>query len=296
VSHRIDLIGPDGRLWCRLYPAEYWRFYWPAEYTAYFRRKAEFLLGHPWTAVADRLDSGSTCCLRLAPPPDLAQPVKRGALAHISLSRAEWQQFRTLRGPDARKTEWLFGRVAAKDAVRSLWRERHGERLHPADFEIVPDAHGRPVARRLGPQRPEALPAVSISHGGGVMAALAAFGRSPGIDVEQVQPRGDGFEAIAFDSGERELLDHFGPDRDEAIARFWCAREAVAKALGHGQVEGPRSLAVREVDRPTGTIRVALGSLLTAAFPRLSGQLLTAVTIRDGDLVVAVSLLERTET
>ena len=48
VSHRIDMIGPDGRLWCRLHPAEYWRFYWPPECVAFFRHHRENLVTHEW--------------------------------------------------------------------------------------------------------------------------------------------------------------------------------------------------------------------------------------------------------
>ncbi|HXG13411.1 MAG TPA: acyltransferase domain-containing protein [Gemmataceae bacterium] len=294
VSHRIDLIGPDGRLWCRLHPAEYWRFYWPSEYTDYFRRKDEFLLGHRWAAVEGLGGGEHICCMRIDPPADLTQPVMRGALAHASLSRTEWQQFRSMKQPEARRTEWLFGRIAAKDAIRALWHDRYGERLFPADIEIRSDPHGRPVACRLDGAGPEELPAVSITHTAGVAAALAVFGRPAGIDLEQVQPRGQEFEEIAFDPTERRLLDRFGPARDEGIARFWCAREAAAKALGRGQIEGPRTLAVRAIDLATGTIQVAPGPLLAAEFPELRGQLLIARTVRDGDLVVAVSFCERT--
>jgi malonyl CoA-acyl carrier protein transacylase/phosphopantetheinyl transferase len=298
VSHRIDLIAPDGRLWCQLHPAEYWRFYWPAEYTDYFRRKQEFLLGSRWAAVESLggrgASEGEICCLRLRPPADLVQPVKRAALAHVSLGRAEWQQFRTLPGPDARKTEWLFGRIAAKDAVRALWYARHGERLFPADIAIEPDLHGRPIARRLDRTDSEELPAVSISHSSEVIAALAAFGQRVGIDLERVQPRAAGFEEIAFDAHERELLERFGPARDEGIARFWCAREAVAKALGRGQIEGPRSLAVRQYR--SGGVGIKLGPLLAAQFPERANQLLIAITLREGDLVVAACFLERTTT
>jgi malonyl CoA-acyl carrier protein transacylase/phosphopantetheinyl transferase (holo-ACP synthase) len=314
VSHRIDLIGPDGRLWCRLHPAEYWRFYWPPEYTAYFRRKDIFLVGQRWDAALRGLTSPAPgCCMRISPPADLTHPVKRGALARVSLSRAEWRQFRTMTGPDARKTEWLFGRLAAKDAARALWHQCRGERLLPADLEITPDAHGRPVLRHLGHRAAEPMPAISISHTAGLAAALAVFDRSPpptlspaiggegrgrgvGIDVERVQPRGGGFEEIAFDATERALLDCFGSERDEGVARFWCAREAAAKALGRGQVEGPRSLAVRHVDRTTGAVHVALGPRLAEEFPELRYDLLIASTARDGEWVVATSLAERTGT
>ena len=83
---------------------------------------------------------------------------------------------------------------------------------------------------------------------------MAAFDRPVGIDVEHIAPRGPEFEQIAFDQQERELLDRFGDHRDEGIARFWCAKEAVAKALGRGLVEGPQTLVVRR-EATAGTVR-----------------------------------------
>src|SRR5262249_54850527 len=162
----------------------------------------------------------------------------------VTLSRAEFEQFRARKGGDRRVNDWLFGRIVAKDAVRTLWQRRHGERTYPADLEVQPDAHGRPVIRHRASALQEVLPSVSIAHTEGTGAALATFGPAVGIDVERVKARAPGFEEIAFDEEERSLLHHLGPDRAEAVTRFWCAKEAVAKALGRGLVEGPRSLAV----------------------------------------------------
>jgi malonyl CoA-acyl carrier protein transacylase/phosphopantetheinyl transferase (holo-ACP synthase) len=289
VSHRIDLIGPDGRLWCRLDPAEYWRFYWPPEFVDFFRFKDVYLLGRPWQAVEVSFANTRARCLRLVPPPDLTQPVKRAAMAHVSLSRAEWQQFRTLNGPDKRITEWVFGRIVAKDAVRAFWQQRHGDQLYPADIDILPDEHGRPVARH---RSIDELPAVSISHSKGVVAALAAFEPHVGIDLEPLRHRESGFEDIAFDAGERDLLNRCGFDRDEAIARLWCSKEAVGKALGRGLPEGPRSVTVHAL-HADGTALVALGPLLAAASPEFRVDLLIARTVRDGDFVVATTFCER---
>jgi phosphopantetheinyl transferase (holo-ACP synthase) len=223
----------------------------------------------------------------------MLQHVVRAATARVTLTPAELQYFRGLKGPEPKLSEWLFGRIAAKDAVRMLWWQRHGERLFPADIEIQTDAHGRPVARRRGATAGEALPAVSLAHTDGLAIGLAAFGPHVGLDVERIKPRGDGFEEIAFDDAERRLLDGFGPARDEGIARFWCAKEAVAKALGRGLIEGPRSLSVRGVDLATGRTGVVLGPALADAFPELRGILLTAWTLREKDLVVASTFCER---
>jgi len=43
VMHRIDIFSAEGPLWCRLYPAQYWRFYWPQPCVRFFRQHDEHL-------------------------------------------------------------------------------------------------------------------------------------------------------------------------------------------------------------------------------------------------------------
>lgn len=186
VSHRIDLLGPDDRLWCRLAPAEYWRFYWPLEYVDFFRHKERFLLARDWP-VSQAID-GQVRCMRLDPPSDLCQPVQRAALAHVTLSRAEWEAFRVLKCPDQQLTDWLFGRIAAKDAIRALWFERHGQRLFPADIDLEANGEGGWTARYRGGELGERLPVVSFTSLAGTSAAAAAFGR----DVQLTLHKSDG--------------------------------------------------------------------------------------------------------
>jgi malonyl CoA-acyl carrier protein transacylase/phosphopantetheinyl transferase len=297
-THTVEVIASDGRLWCRLTAMKYWRMYVPFCEVNFHGPKDEYFLSGEWPAASGPPMAGEglrvpACCMRLDAPPDLQQHVIRTATARVTLTPAELQQFRRLKGPESKLSEWLFGRIAAKDAVRRLWWQRHGERLFPADIEIETDAHGRPVARRRGATAGETLPAVSLAHTDGLAIGLAAFGPHVGVDVERVKPRGDGFEEIAFDDAERRLLGGFGPARDEGNARFWCAKEAVAKALGRGLIEGPRSLSVRTVDVATGRTGVVLGPALAEAFPQWRDALLTAWTLREKDVVVATTYCER---
>jgi phosphopantetheinyl transferase len=232
-------------------------------------------------------------CVSLDPPTDLLQPAMLLVTAQITLSPAELAHFGQLKLPDRKRAEWLFGRIAAKDAVRLLWWTRERERLFPADIEIEPDAHGRPVAVFRDRGRLLEFPNVSISHSAGVSMALAAHVPCVGIDIEKVVPREKGFDEVAFDENERRLLDQFRPRRDEALTRLWCAKEAVAKALGRGLVDGPRSLAVRRIDANCGTAGVALGRRLAAEFPQFDNCLLQVHTFLDDDFVVATTLCER---
>ena len=61
------------------------------------------------------------------------------ALAHLSLSREERMLWYALPRKGARRTEWLLGRIAAKDAVRQWAAQRYGLHLAPADVEILAD-------------------------------------------------------------------------------------------------------------------------------------------------------------
>jgi phosphopantetheinyl transferase len=146
------------------------------------------------------------------------------------------------------------------------------------------------VARRRGGSA-ESFPAVSIAHADGLIVALSAFSPVVGIDVEKIKPREASFESVAFDVQERELLDRCESPaaRHEAVTRFWCAREAVAKGLGRGLVEGPGSLAVRGWDPTSGTLLVVPGPRLSEAFPDFQGAHIIAQTVREGDVIVATT-------
>ncbi len=191
VIHRIELIAPDGRLWCRLAPAVYWRFYWPEEYVDFFRFKEDFLLAHPWPrrgAATGNLPpyhvarSGKGGRLRLDLSDDLRQPVPRASVAHVALGPAEWREYCTLRMAEDRITEWLFRRIAAKDAARAWWWQRDGVRLFPADLEADLDASGRGVVRRGGAGGEEVR--VATEHEAGAVFALAEV--AAGVTRERI--------------------------------------------------------------------------------------------------------------
>jgi len=87
---------------------------------------------------------------------------------------------------------------------------------------------------------------VSIAHTDGIAVALAAEGMAPGVDVEPIEARGDGFAAMAF--GDEELTLVRSGARDEWLTRVWCAKEAAGKARGTGLGGAPRSLRVERVE------------------------------------------------
>lgn len=355
VMHRIDIFSAEGPLWCRLYPAQYWRFYWPQSCVRFFRHHDQQLASQALAAApaaaggfpheprdeaaaagtpaasgtlprepgdepaASAVPSGhagqplngalpqrgmadekqiAIRWMPLARTPDLVQPVIRAAVARVSLSPAEWQTYYTLQGPDKRRTEMAFGHLTAKDCVRELLCRRSGKHLFPVDLEIEHDAAGRPRVRYRGPERVE-LPAVSLSHTDGAVAAIAAYGAEVGIDIERLVLRPAEVEAefvqAAFDAAERQLLDEAPLKRSEALLRLWCAKEAVGKALGVGLAAGPHALRVRRADWTSQRVGVVLDGALAARFPQAAGQMLVAWTSRHEDYVVAISFAQPAE-
>jgi len=172
-----------------------------------------------------------------------------------------------------RRRGWLLGRMAIRDAVRDwLWRRGHGP-LFPIEIEVGNDDHGRPFVR--GPFTDDLR--VSVAHKEDVAVARVALGRDVGIDVERVEPRGEGFASIAFTPAERALRG--GDDADEWLTRVWAAKEALAKALGTGLEGNPRRFEVKE----------AAGERLLVGMTDRTDPMepVWVETRRDGDCVVA---------
>ena len=160
-------------------------------------------------------------------------------LARRFLNGPERREFEAL--PEGRQTEWLNGRIAAKDAVRALHFSRGDGPIFPIEVGISSDDVGRPVVS--SPLAGDL--SVSIAHKGPLAVALARDGLRPGIDIEIVEPRDDAFATRAFAEAELALLPP--TDRDGWLTRFWSAKEAAGKARGTGFDGEPRSLSVREV-------------------------------------------------
>ena len=304
--HRVrvdaDIVAPDGRVWMRLNGWDDWRFYWPGRYRDHLRMPDRVCVSEPLDlpGLAGGAVANEVRAVWLEPPSDFGKPVWRDVLEALDLAPEERAESRALSGPEARATLRLWGRVAAKDAVRML-RDAQGQPpVYPADLRIVPDERGRPWVRSLAEPERTDLPAVSIAHTEGVALAIASADPDArlGIDVEAIAERSDEFERLAFDADERARLDVVagpgaGPGRAEWIARFWCAREAVAKATGLGLVGGPKSLSVVGADPASGVVALVLGPGLAAACPDLANHPIRADTVRRGDRIWAWTLGER---
>ncbi|MDY3561183.1 polyketide synthase dehydratase domain-containing protein [Gemmata sp. JC673] len=272
--HGLEVFDETGNVWLRLTGAGYWRFYLPFGHVNFFGPKDEYYLSREWAEAAtgnsefgirnseQKTQGNSTPhsafakCYFLEPPADLKQPVLRAAGARVTMTPAELAVFGTWSGTDAELNDWFFGRMLAKDAVRSAWSQKHGEAMFPADMETE-TADGRIVCRPRGAAKSEAFPNVAVAVADGKVAAFAAFAERVGIALQTVPKNAT-------------------PEAD-AEARTAVACGAVADALGVPR-EG---CTLQSLDANTGAARVTAG-----------GAAVRVQTARNKDAVVATTLCE----
>ena len=152
------------------------------------------------------------------------------------LGRAERADYAA--APPRGRRQWLLGRIAAKDAVRTwLWDNGSGP-LFPAEVGIGNAANGRPFVRGRDDLD------LSLAHTDGLAVAIARpAGAGVGIDIEEVLDRPAGAAFIALGDAERALLGTLAPN-SLWFTRFWAAKEAVAKSEGTGLDGAPRRYVV----------------------------------------------------
>ncbi|MFN8660030.1 MAG: beta-ketoacyl synthase N-terminal-like domain-containing protein [Candidatus Obscuribacterales bacterium] len=165
-----------------------------------------------------------------------ADPVVVDWCADYLLTEPERALWRAHAREEQRKAQWLLGRIAAKEAVCKLVMRHSGVRLLDQDVEIIYDESGRPVISPLLAQVLGWAPWISIAHSDDVAVAVAINSEYPiGVDLQMIAPRDQEFIEFAFSEGEQNLFSAVtGADRDRLVAQLWCAKEALAKALGTG--------------------------------------------------------------
>jgi phosphopantetheine--protein transferase-like protein len=98
--------------------------------------------------------------------------------------------------------------------------------------------------------------AVSIAHtaGFGVAVVLPAESDAVGIDVEAIGAVTEAVAAASFTPEELALVEGLAGTRRAWLTRFWCAKEAVAKAEGTGLAGRPGDFVVAGVTDETVTV------------------------------------------
>jgi len=257
----IDVRGTDGRPWMRLTGWEDKRFDVPPALEPLVRPSGGSLstpceLPGAEDIHARRIDFGVVA--------DRALWLR--VWAQQVLTQAERARFRTLQLPEPRRVQWLAARTAAKEAVEALTG------IAAQTVEIDTEPNGRPVVHLDGV-------AISLAHTDGVAIAVAAPGGRVGVDLERLAPPPPAFAEAAFSRDELALLP--ADAHAEWLLRAWCAKEAVAKALGEGFGGRPQAFPISALDAATGRITVTV-----------AGEQLVASTALQGDLVVATTQCE----
>jgi phosphopantetheinyl transferase len=228
IRFNLELEDGDGGLWARIFGR-----------TNYVRNCSDRHLDaielphrHIWAQELDLpgAPEGSVCTAITCGDFEGVVP---GRVERHFLHEAELPEFLALTGW-GRQREFLASRVAAKDAVRAWWARYHStENLpHPSLFRIVHDAQGAPyVVPGDGP----APPHISLAHTAAGAVAIAADA-PVGIDL---QPASCDLRPLLSEfatAGEVGLVEHLSEacPEDAPATRLWCAKEAMAKALGTG--------------------------------------------------------------
>jgi malonyl CoA-acyl carrier protein transacylase/phosphopantetheinyl transferase len=271
----IEVVAADGKPVVRMTGWEDRRLDLPRRFYDFRISPVDVFLSDPWNVPVEVLPDpeGFRCAVLEGLPEEIFEAhgsIWLLVLAYMVLSPRERQFWWTLKTSSKRRVEWLLGRIVAKDAVRRLLRETAGLKLCPADIEIAADPSGVPAVRGRW-AKDGGVPAVSISHSGGLTIAVA--GRSSkslavGADVEQIGRITAEVERLVLSAGERELLAAMDEEtRAEWATRLWCAKEAVGKALGRGVFAGSAELQVSGLDIPTGRVSVSVSEEMALRQP-----------------------------
>lgn len=193
-------------------------------------------------------------------------------MSHIVLNSPERKEFLEMNGSTSRRAEWLYGRIAAKEAVRRYMKVFYQARWSYADVQIWRNESGKPIAIGDWSGFLTTKLDIAIAHTAQFVVAVAAANARVGVDVESVsRDLSAEFARGVFTDDELDLAAS-APSPAQAIIRFWCAKEAVSKALGTGIRYSPREMTVASYQADTGAIAVRLTGAWETAFKTFRGR------------------------
>ncbi len=200
--------------------------------------------------------------------------------SHIVLCNQERLQFADKMGSASRRTEWLFGRIAAKEAVRRYLKDFHQARWSYADVEIMANDKGKPYALGDWQEFLQSDIDIAIAHTAQFIVAVAAANARVGVDVESAERNlSEEFAAGVFMPEELELAAQ-SANASQSVIRFWCAKEAVSKALGTGIRYSPKEMNVESYQADSGSLAMRLTGEWEKSFPQFKGRDIN-VTVRN---------------
>lgn len=293
IRSNMDLVTPEGNLLVRLLAWEDMRFFdWTRQFAQFLLAPQKSILSQSWSAPISHFPTSlGLQCNRFS---ESCGGIWPRILAYTILNRSERETWLRLGKSEKRRREWLLGRVVVKDAVRRFLKDRYRLDLCLADIEIVADEHGRPTVAKEIVEQVGCRLSLSIAHAQGTAVAVAGESlnqQGMGIDVEYMRQDHQKLERNSLTATEQILLAAVpNSHRDEWLLRLWCAKEAVAKALGRGMAGNPYNLMVRELFMPTGQVTVTIAGELARQLPHCVDKLFVAYTGREDALVFASAL------
>lgn len=193
-------------------------------------------------------------------------------MSRLVLNDSERRTINAMTGSVARRTEWLVGRIAAKEAVRRFMKDNYHARWSDADIQICPNPDGKPVAIGEWKRYLSSKLDIAIAHTAQFVVAIAAANARVGVDVESVnRDLSEEFANGVFTADEQEIA-ALSSSSAQALIRFWCAKEAVSKALGTGIRFSPKELIVTGYRSETGDITARLTGGWADAFKNFKGR------------------------
>lgn len=137
-----------------------------------------------------------------------------------------------------RRTEWLSGRICAKQAVLDLLRgTSDADDFRPLDITIAINPSGRPffTINKEGRSTPQLD--LSISHSNGKAVGIAGHGLC-GVDIQHLNDTLFKVKDRYCNEIESAILDTLGVEERAQLGMLWVAKEAIRKSLSDIKLVG----------------------------------------------------------
>ena len=149
---------------------------------------------------------------------------------------------------EKRRSEWLLGRICAKQATIDLLNHLNGETMNPQDISIEVSESGRPYLALPHIAGLDQSPDISISHSHDKIVGLASHCHC-GIDIQLLTDTLFKVRDRFCSQAELGLLDSTSEEELVQLGLLWVAKEAIRKCLGRSRQTGFLNMHLEEVRR-----------------------------------------------
>lgn len=302
IRSDIDLIDSNGRLWMRL--DGWWdrRFDMPLPFYRFRITPLDVVLSRDLPEMVAHLDEPGNfrCCVLDAVPQELLLTgwmIWARVLAHMILTADELRQWWSLELPNAQKCAWLLKRTVAKDAVRTLLKERFGLVTYPADIGIDIE-NGRPKVKGAWLSQLPAEPLLAWSYSQGVAVSVAcveAEAEALGLALQSTELLSEQQAVAQLNAAERGLLETVaGGLTSSWLHRVATARQAYGQVIGTDRIADINDLRIIRIDSDNGFIHLQADDLTAEALPPPQQKPVLSATRDDSGLVLALVVGDKT--